>query len=426
MSDTAVSVPSVPAPQPAGPSEVPINTTPNTTPAPLGSQAPQRQGAPADLKGSEHRPESRREAVQRSVRAAFERAEKAEPAKAKMGHNQPPEPMERERPKSPPPPKLDLKKPPSEQPKEAAPPREPQPRAEHGHYAARAQQPQQQPQPGPQLPQHAPYRDPPQRMDERAKADWHSTPESVRASVHRMHQDFGRAYQQYRGDSAYMDTIRHYANEAQKDGITLAHALERFTSMEHKLRNDPVGGLELIIDNLNLRTDQGQKVTLQDVAWHIVNQTPEQHKLMQAQNAQAAQNHQLRQANARIAQLEQQQAQMQWNAAYTRVRGGVDHYATTHPRLDELGDIIVNEINSGYDLDTAYRRANLLRPATHAAQTRNAAPQQRTAPAQTRHADRSIHGAPDGGLNGQRRRGEGVSRRESIAANARKVLGNGL
>ena len=59
-----------------------------------------------------------------------------------------------------------------------------------------------------------------------------------------------------------------------------------------------------------------------------------------------------------------------------------------HPRFDELGEVIEREIALGFDLDTAYRRAELLFPATHAAQTR-------TTSAQTRPVDRSIHGNPD-------------------------------
>ena len=37
------------------------------------------------------------------------------------------------------------------------------------------------------LPAHAPFRDPPQRMGDQAKAAWHATPEVVRGDIHRMH-----------------------------------------------------------------------------------------------------------------------------------------------------------------------------------------------------------------------------------------------
>src|SRR5262245_45667776 len=93
---------------PAG--EVPVDTSPPSGPgAPIGSQAPPRQGEP-----TEHRP-SRRETIQR----AFEKAEakgRPGPAEAKAGHNQPPEETPKE--------KFDLRKPP---------PREPQHR-EQGRF----------------------------------------------------------------------------------------------------------------------------------------------------------------------------------------------------------------------------------------------------------------------------------------------------
>ena len=95
MSDVSVasdaSPPPAPAPAPA--SEVPVNPNPVTAPAPIGSQAPQKPAGET----TEPRPQSRREAIQR----AFERAEasrpKPEPAKARMGHNQPPEETKVER-----------------------------------------------------------------------------------------------------------------------------------------------------------------------------------------------------------------------------------------------------------------------------------------------------------------------------------------
>jgi len=103
MTDTSTAPPSSPttptAPTAPTPSnyEVTINQNPTNTPNPLGPQAP--DAPTGDVKGSEHRPQSRREAIQ----AAFDRANNphaakekteakpAKPADAKKGHNQPPE-----------------------------------------------------------------------------------------------------------------------------------------------------------------------------------------------------------------------------------------------------------------------------------------------------------------------------------------------
>jgi len=432
MSDVGV------APAPAAPapvaSEVPVNPNPVNIPTPLGPQAPEKPVGP-DFKGSEHRTESRRESIQKAFQRAEERT-KPEPAKARMGHNQPPEPMEKEAPqKKERPPAIDLKKRPDDQP-----PKDDRPRAEHGHFAPREAPAQdnaalrQAPQPQLKgrhaaLPQHAPYRDPPQRMDDAGKAEWAATPEPVRANMHRMHNEFAQAYQTYRADHEEMNTIRNYQKMAREHGTSLQRALDNYTGMETKLRNDVVGGLDLIISNLNLHTPQGQKLTLEDVCWHVVNQTPEQRQLIQSKNRAMAQSHQLQQAAERIAALENNQKQMQYVARFHQTRGAVDQFAASHPRLDELADLIESEINVGYDLDTAYRRAELLRPATPAAQTRTngtQAAQTRTQTAQTRN-DRSIYGAPDGGdpsSNGSRRRGnKPPERREAIANAMRRVNG---
>src|SRR6187455_2510006 len=97
MSDTAVAPDTAPPPQPApqpAQTEVPVNPNPISAPAPVGSQAPAKDTPP---------PTSRREAIQR----AFPKPEAARP---KIGHNQPPEPIDREKPT------IDLKRPPNEQP----------------------------------------------------------------------------------------------------------------------------------------------------------------------------------------------------------------------------------------------------------------------------------------------------------------------
>jgi len=77
------------------------------------------------------------------------------------------------------------------------------------------------------------------------------------------------------------------------------------------------------------------------------------------------------------------------------------------PRIDEetFGSIVKNEVSLGFDLETAYRRAELLNPATQADQTR-------TTSAQTRDStDRSIHGSPDvAPSNGASRRPKEASR----------------
>jgi hypothetical protein len=412
MSDTVQAPPSTPAPSappPALPSEAPIGQA-SSAPAPITNTPPEKPVAAKEGKGS-HRYDV--------VSKAFERAkvERKGPAEAKAGHNQPPEPVEKEEP-------LDLKKRPSEQP--AAQARE---RGEGGRFVPKAgadqagTAPAQTPAAGQQGsvtgPTAVPYGQPLKRMRDDAKAEWTKAPESVRRDVYRMHQEYSKAFQQYRGDHEAMKTLRPYHDLARSQGTSLPVALDNYMGIESRLRQDPIGGLDTIVSNLNLRTEDGRRITLVDVAYHVLNQSPEQHKLTAAQNQQVALQRQLQQVQQHQRALAQQQARMQYQQKFVHTRGAVDRFAEANPRLDELGDLIERELRLGFDLPTAYQRANLLRPAkagTPAAQTRTPAPQTRT-------SDRSISGAPDGGSANGVARKRSTDRRGSVVNAMRRANG---
>jgi len=371
----------------AAPNEAPVNENQVSLPNPIGNQAPD---AP---QGQQQRTLTREEAIQR----AFDRATKPQPkperraepkaADAKPGHNSPPEEIE----------KFDLRKRPSEQKgdiQDKAPAR-----GDGGRFVARPQQQppgaQQQPpgaqqqQPAPQqLPENSPFRDPPQRWSEQAKRDWAAAPETVRGDVHRMVNEFTKAYKVWKPDLEEMKSIRNFQQMAKQHGTTLQQALTNYVSMEQKLRADPIAGLDLIVHNLDLKAPNGQKITFRDIAYHVLTQTPEQLRQVQLGNTQQAAAHQIGSLHQEIADLKSTLQQMHTAQQATHTRSQVDQFAEQHPRFDELGTVIEGEIKLGFDLETAYRRAELLRPATHAAQTR-------TTSAQTRPVDKSIHGSPD-------------------------------
>jgi hypothetical protein len=423
MTDTTNAPPAA-APEPAPQAqEVPINQNPTNQPNPLGSQAPDKPVG--DLKGSEHRPQSRREAIQ----AAFDRAsnpppkskpaeakaaKEAKPADAKPGHNQPPEQTPQEG--------IDLKRRPSDQ-----------PRSEKGTFAPRqavkddrSPDPQQSPegvraaQRANPLPDHAPFREPPPRFSEPGKQEWAAAPESVRADVYRMHREYQGAYEQYRGAAEAFRPIARFHQMAQQYGTTLEQALTNYTGIETKLRADPVAGLDNIVHNLGLTDPEtGRRITLRDIAYHVLSQSPEALKVMQQGNQQTAAQHQIGALHREVTGLKQHLQQMHAAQQFSYTRSQVDQFASQHPRFDELGPLIEQELKLGFDIDTAYRRAELLAPATQAAQTR-------TASAQTRNIDRSISGAPDAGpSNGTSRpKGPPPSRRDAIQNAIRRVNGS--
>jgi hypothetical protein len=438
MSDT--SAPS--APPPVTPTETPIDTNPQVSPNPI-SNTPPEVGKIGE-RGDTARPMSRREAIQ----AAFDRATrqqdgkeptklktspeqtKAKPAEAKAGHNKPPEPVDADKPK------LNLKKRPDEQDAKTL-ETEPQPR-DRGRFTRREPGLDHQGEvrkgqfddqagvtdakPVKELPKEAPFRDPPQRMTDAAKADWHATPETVRGDVHRVQNEFVKAYRYYKDTHEAFQPIARFHQMAQQHGTTLEQALTNYTSMEQKLRADVVGGLDVIVNNLNLKAPNGAKLGLRDIAYHVLSQSPEQLHQVQMGNAQQAQTSQIGALHQEVRGLKEQLAQMHTAQQFTYTRSQVDQFADSHPRFDELGTQIEQELKLGFDLETAYRRAELLKPATTAAQTRTTAPQTR-AP-----ADRSISGSPGGtptSALATRAPAKPTGRREAIA-NAIKRVNGGL
>jgi len=401
MSDQSVA-PAAPLPasqpNPTPQTEVQINQNPVNSPNPVGSQAPEK---PVDAAAE------RKAAIQR----AFDRASNpskpaqtpqrsAPPAEAKTGHNKPPEETKPER--------LDLRKRPQA---EAAVPSAAQPR-DRGRFAPRATNDsgnvatnapgnvarQAQPgQPVRKLPANAPYAQPPSRMSEHAKAEWSTTPESVRGEVGRMQEEFVKAYRVYKNDFDEMSKIRHFHKMAADQGTTLQTALTNYVGMEQKLRADPIAGLDVIVNNLNLRTPDGEKIGLRDIAYHVLSQSPDQLRQLQMGNQQQAASQQIGALHQQIQSLQQTVQQMHTNQQFVQTRSAIDVFADTHPRFDELGTVIERELKLGFDLETAYRRAELLHPTTRAPQTRNPS-------AQTREPDRSIHGTSEIGPNGTSRR----------------------
>jgi hypothetical protein len=397
MSDVTVAQPgaapsAAPASAPAPAShEVPINQNPVSSPNPVGSQAPQEARSPSARDALLKAYERAQSPPPKTDRLHTERPAPPKPAEAKAGHNNPPEET----------PKFDLKKRPpaddapkaaSEQPRDRGrfAPRQPDANAAQTAAGTQPAQGQAQAKPYKTLPPHAPYAEPPVRISERARRDWADVPESVRGDIHRLQGEFAKAYQYYKADHEAFKPLKQYHEMATRHGTTLDRALGNYISMENKLRQDVVGGLDVIVNNLQMYRQDGSQVNLRDVAYHILSQSPEQLQQLQSRNVQQAAGQQIGALHQKIEGLENTVKQMHTQAKFTYTRSAVDQFAASHPRFDELGDIIEQELQRGFDLDTAYARAALLRPATHAAQTR-----QTTTPAQTRPTDRSIYGAPD-------------------------------
>ena len=74
-----------------------------------------------------------------------------------------------------------------------------------------------------------------------------------------------------------VQTIEPFFEMARQQGTTVERALHNYTQMEQKLRAGPDRRAWTIIVHNLICAPNGSKITLRDIAWHILNQTPEQH-----------------------------------------------------------------------------------------------------------------------------------------------------
>jgi hypothetical protein len=448
MSDVTVASPSAapssPAPSTPSPSEIPVDVNQSSSPQPVGAQAPDKpvdKQAQAQArrdsiqKAFDRATKQQEEGAQRQPRQKAQEEPKRSAAEAKAGHNQPPEETAKERYRE----GGKFARDPNRESQgantagqrnlsevAAANGQGPGPEAQRNTPANPPGVGAQPQVPYRMLPEGTPFREPLKRMSEAAKHGWVDTPEPVRAAVHKMAQEFSKAYQAQKADVEAFKPIKRFHDFAKSQGTSLEAALTNFTNVEHLLRTDIVAGFAKIVDNLaqerGWKNSEGQPVNIRDVALHILSMSPEQHQLAQTRNAQTDTSQHLGAVYQKVEGLENAVNQMYAAQRYTQTRSVVDQFADQHPRIDELGGVIAQEISLGFPLEEAYRRADLLFPPTQA-------PQTRTTSAQTRSENRSINGAPDGGSTSadyrteQRTRGQPRSRREAIQNAIRRVQG---
>ena len=157
---------------------------------------------------------------------------------------------------------------------------------------------------------------------------------------------------------------------AQQHGTTLERALTNYVTWSRSCAPTSIGGLDVIVNNLEpdgAETASASACAISPTTCSASRRR--QLKQVQQGNAQQAAGQQIGALHQEIQGLKHALQQMHTQQQFTHTRSSVDQFADSHPRFDELGDLIENELQLGFDLETAYRRAELLQPATHAAQT---------------------------------------------------------
>lgn len=267
-------------------------------------------------------------------------------------------------------------------------------RDEHGRFKAREAepaekvsaevaeapaQPVEQPQP------HPLAEDAPARLDAAARAAWSSVPQEVRGSIHRTMREMEQGLQSYQQQMA---PLKPWMERAQREGTSIDAALQHYVGLEDRLRQDPLGGLGQIVQNLSAAGALPPGTDLRTLAAHVLGQQPpERDQVVEGLRAEIAS---LKQGFGSVQQTFQQQREAQ-------AQQQIEAFAAANPRFDELSGEIAQLLKTGYasDLQDAYAKAERLNPAlSPAAQTRAPAPAQ-TGPTPTAHL--SVKGAPSSG-----------------------------
>lgn len=227
-----------------------------------------------------------------------------------------------------------------------------------------------------------PHHEPPARFNDRAKAEWAAAPDAVKEDVHRVIQENEKGIQKYKESADRYEKLREFDDLARKNGREGVHeSLKQIVEIEDAFKRDPIDGLKRVTDHFGLN--------LQAVAAHIMGQNP---------------NQQVAEAHTRIQELEAKIQHMEFAAKAPDI---VAEFAASHERFEELTPVIATLLKTGTakDLEAAYELADVLKPASNAANSSQplipaeSAPAQTQAPALNPAGSKSVSGAPSGGIS---------------------------
>lgn len=242
---------------------------------------------------------------------------------------------------------------------------------------------------------------PPAGFTKAAQDAWAQTPDAVRADTERRIGELTQGLEKYK--TGY-EPIAKYDKIALESGTTLAAALDNYYNIEQVLKQDFVGGIKHICQNLNVNPmalAQALAGQAQQPGQQPRGDTPEMAALKQE-----------------IAALKGEVGNFGKTFAETRAQETVNKFAETHPHFDDLADSISHMLNTRFakDLQDAYDKAVRLNPEVaakiEADKAAKASPaQQQPDPVQTREkANKSITGTPSSGSNPASRKPAGSPR----------------
>lgn len=247
------------------------------------------------------------------------------------------------------------------------------------------------------------FTEPPARLSAEAKVAWKNAPLAVRADIVRTIRENEAGIEKYRSDATAYEPLKPYADIAAKHNTSIKATLDSYLQISRGL-NDPD-------PNVRMRTIEHvvgvAGMNLRDLAAAVSGQKPDQVTSQQDTTIRELRaeigrlNQRLDAETTNIKTTFQEQRARESEAAVQQFISATDASgALLHPRFEELGDAIAKEINSGYDLPTAYKRAELLNPVPQAPKPEPQAgsdPAKTPAAAQTDKGSLQVSGAPGSG-----------------------------
>lgn len=233
----------------------------------------------------------------------------------------------------------------------------------------------------------------PARFLPKEKELWGNVPNSVKAAIHRVSQEYEAEVSQHREASENWQKLSKFDQMAKQHNTSVSDALERYTNLDGLLQSNPIEAIRQILATRGITPEQ--------YAHHVVN-NPDAHR---APAAPAAPDPVVQQMTGKVEQLEATIEQMRQSQAAAQI---IEPFRAANPRYDELQDDIALFLQSGKipasfspleRLEAAYDMAVRINPTSNveALQPREATAAKTERPARPDAGTKSIRGAPDNG-----------------------------
>lgn len=231
------------------------------------------------------------------------------------------------------------------------------------------------------------FNEAPGRLSQDAKAAWNSTPEPVKAEVHRAIAEMEAGITKHKEGSDRWAELAEFDTMARQHGVTVKDALRNYIAADQLIAKDPVKGIENVL--------AARGIKLRDFAAYVLDM---EEGAVARTDANDPIIHELRQQVANLTGQLQQYQTTQTQSARERINADVAEFQKTHPRMadpdfeSEMAFFVTT--GKAKTLQEAYDLADRLIPAAKGPNVANPDPAD-----QTRKAQLSLTGTPGAGSN---------------------------